>query len=115
MKSHIVAHEVFIGLPFDDDPGFSAANNDDRRTRVAVVIRCHGVVVRAGGEHRQNIADLGLLNERVLLNEVAAFAALSGNGRRKVCGLVRLICDEASVIRLIERCLLYTSDAADEL
>lgn len=39
----------------------------------------------------------------ILLNEVTAFAALAGNGRRKVCGLVRLICDEASVIRLIER------------
>lgn len=70
MKSHIVTHEVFIGLPFDDDTGFSAVNHDDRRTRVAIVIRCHGVVVRTGGEHRQNIADLGLLNERVLLNEV---------------------------------------------
>ena len=37
-KSHIVAHEVFIGLPLDDDTGFSAANHNDRRTRVAVVI-----------------------------------------------------------------------------
>src|SRR6476659_1589385 len=73
-SSDIARRQVLIGLAPDHDPRIAVAAEDDGRPRDGVVVARHRVAVGAGRRNDDDVADPGVLEARLLDQDVAGLA-----------------------------------------
>ena len=95
----VVPNQIVQCFTLYHDTVCAVLDKDNSRLLQTVVVGGHGVVVCAGCANGNGVTDFAMLDGHVLADEVAALAALSGDGDLFGLGLSRLVCNQ---------CVLYS-------